>query len=76
MTDLNPFHRQNVFMAYEMFKYACRSVEMLLRNVYSEYTSYMVDNFGTKIQLQIVKSFNSPAMLMAQMEECQAMPMF
>lgn len=65
---LLPFHKQNIYMAYEVFKYACRSVEALLINVYRDYKDYMVQYFDTPVQLEIKKYFNNPAVLLSQME--------
>ena len=67
-SDLKPYHKQNISMAYEVFKFACRSIETLLIGIYKDYDKYMCQKFGKHSNLKIKKSFNNPAMLMSQMD--------
>lgn len=68
IASLLPFHRHRIFMAYEVFTFACRSIESLLTSVYKDYKKYMIQQHGVEVNLSIKKYFNNPAVLVSQFE--------
>lgn len=67
LASMLPMYRQNIMAAYEVFKFACRSVGNLLTNIYEEYRQYMKEKHNQEVQLVVKKYENNPAILLSQM---------
>jgi hypothetical protein len=69
MHTLFPFYQENITMAYEVFIFACKSIENLLHKVYKDYEVFQTNKkLSPNGRLNIKKLENNPAILMSQME--------
>ena len=63
-----PMHRESIMIAYETFKFACRSIETLLSKIYDDYQKFMKEKHNQNISIIIKKYENNPAILFSQMD--------
>lgn len=69
MHTLFPFYQENIQMAYEVFIFACISIENLLNKIYKDYEVFQLNKKNSEVaRLSIKKLENNPAILMSQME--------
>jgi hypothetical protein len=57
-----PLYRDDILLAYEVFRFACRSIESLLVKIYKDYETQ------TGVKLQVRKFDNNPAVLLSNAE--------
>lgn len=58
-----PLYTDDILLAYEVFRFACRSIESLLIKIYKEYETQ------TGIKLVVRKFDNNPAVLLSNIED-------